>query len=182
MSDTPVTDTTAGIPDNAPAECVTLTKEQIDLIRQFAPDLSMEDMADISPDELQIFEDLGVMMTELRAMTMEMQESAANGGPSSIMGFIREFMRYTGTGRGELAAKIGISRLRMVSLLEETVDATPGEVNMMRDYLVPLYEKKKARLERLSNSTRMKQKLEKRALKKAKKQKRYDPITGMVIS
>lgn len=190
MSDTLVTDTVTVVPDSPKADGVTLTQSEIENIRQFAPELTAEDLADLDEDQLQIFKDLNTATSETMSLFMELNESAQNGGPGSLIGFIKQFMLITNTGVGELSTAISalhakqlastkvtkkprpISRLRVQSILDETVEATLGEISLMSDVLLARWERWKAIQNKPTTAFRRQQRAEKRAAKKAKKNRR----------
>lgn len=169
---------------DTPAEIVLpdyLNEDKIRMMLGMVPDLTRADILEMDESEVAIFDDLQEMNTSLIETTKLLQESSEQGGPSSILGFIRLFMEITKTGTNELARVTGIQRLRMISILEETVDMTPGEMTKIKEVLLPRYERWKALQDKPENAKRKAALEKKRALKKAKKTKKIDPITGMII-
>ena len=156
-----------------------LTDEDVRQIMEIVPGLSEEDVRQLEADEVQLFMDLQEMNKAMREVASDLQKSGAEGGPTSIVGFFRMYMTLTKTGVGELSALTKIQRLRMQSIIDETVDMTPGEMGMIKEILLPRFFRWKALQDRPDRKARNEAREKKRAAKKSKKMRVYDPITGL---
>lgn len=166
-------------PDDPDGNPPVRSADVIRKIRQIAPDLTEAEIQEMDDDEINLFTDLGEVNNAIMDVAKDLQSSAELGGPTSIVGFIRLFMRITNTGVGDLASAADIQRLRMVSILEETVDMEPGEVDRIQAVLLPRYERWKAIQAKPQNTKRAEAREKKRLEKKRKKTVSYDRITGI---
>ena len=156
-----------------------LSDDVVKQIMQSVPGLSEEDVRSMEEDEIQLFTDLLEMNAAMKEVAVDLQKSADQGGPSSVVGFFRFYMALTKIGVNELAAQTGIIRLRLTSILQETVDMTPGEMTKIKEVLLPRYMRWKELQDRPENKARLEAREKKRMEKKRKKSRSYDPITGM---
>ena len=168
--------TTSGEPTAVGAA---LSDDVVKQIMQSVPGLSEEDVRSMEEDEIQLFTDLLEMNAAMKEVAVDLQKSADQGGPSSVVGFFRFYMALTKIGVNELAAQTGIIRLRLTSILQETVDMTPGEMTKIKEVLLPRYMRWKELQDRPENKARLEAREKKRMEKKRKKSRSYDPITGM---
>ena len=155
-----------------------------DLIRkimQAAPGVTEDDVRKMEPDEIALFTDLIEMNDAIKDIAVDLQQSAAQGGPSSVVGFFRLYMNLTKIGAGELSAITKIPRLRMISIMQETVEMTPGEMTMIKEVLLPRYQKWRALQNKPENRKREDARIKKRMEKKRKKTRVYDRLTGAPI-